>query len=80
MSVDGMYYLSTYKNSVTRKFGSPERSSVKSINLTNKLNMTQQTAATNTNNMGTPGPGSYRILSEFGKYEWKDLSKINEQI
>lgn len=56
ISLDGKYYVSTYKNSLVRKFGNP----------TTRTSVDNSTA--DRSFATTPGPGSYRVYSEFGKY------------
>lgn len=53
--MDGIYPVSNYKNSLVRKFYSP----------------TPQDALNKTlfrDKSDIPGPGAYKIFSEFGKY------------
>lgn len=86
---EGKYFVSTYKNSVVRKFGSGSNnlagSSAMSFAMNNSLNLSSTDAKRqlsmhlnyDRNGIGhvsslrnaTPGPGSYRIISEFGKYD-----------
>jgi hypothetical protein len=67
---DGLYFVSTMKSSVTRKFGNPppKRSHTK--------NFSMNSQDLNRNQFETPGPGSYRVNSEFGLY---NLQNDNER-
>ncbi|CDW75502.1 UNKNOWN [Stylonychia lemnae] len=78
---DGKYFVSTYRNSYVRKFGTgsqnnPEgvSNALRSLNYSVDMSTMQRSKMASTFKQHTPGPGSYRIMSEFGKYELNTVS------
>ena len=73
---EGQYYLSNFKSNAVSKFVSPDKSlttSIKDSASAAKVRKALYRSFTN----GTPGPGSYRIASEFGKYDLNDTGSNN---
>ncbi len=54
------YFVSSYKNSSVRRYVKPMNRS--NSNLSARGN--------------TPGPGAYRLYSEFGKYDFSDANAM----
>ena len=68
--------MSTFKNSVTRKFGTPsDQHSLASFKTTGNSKFMYRSF-----NNHTPGPGTYRIPSEFGKHDASFFNTFSESV
>ena len=86
---EGKYILSTYKNSAVRKFGSGASNEPSSSNGFYSTQISgghyrhsstgdRLYGSANAMRHQTPGPGSYRIISEFGKYDLSATGALTE--
>lgn len=61
--------MSNYKNSLTRSFGKPSNMSDANINGNTVRSSKNSKFMYKSFNNDTPGPGTYRITSEFGRQQ-----------